>query len=72
MTSTSTTRAAPGVVTTVAAAGLLVGVFSDAAPSTVTGTGAGVALSSYAILMLVGSGPSGTSSVAVSESIVTP
>ena len=59
-------------VTTVAAAGLLVGVFSDAAPSTVTGTGAGVALSSYAILMLVGSGPSGTSSVAVSESIVTP
>ena len=72
MTSTSTTRAAPGVVTTVAAAGLLVGVSSDAAPSTVTGTGAGVALSSHAILMLVGSGPSGTSSVAVSEPIVTP
>lgn len=41
-------------VTTVAAAGLLAGVFSDVAPSTVTGTGAGVSLLGYSIVVLVG------------------
>jgi len=41
-------------VTTVSIAGLLAGVLSDIAPSTVTGTGAGVALLGSSLLMLVG------------------
>ncbi len=51
----SMTRWLGVAVTTVSIAGLLVGVSSDIAPSTVTGTGAGVSLLGYSILMLVGS-----------------
>jgi hypothetical protein len=50
------TRGLGVAVTTVSIAGLLVGVFTDIAPSTVTGTGAGISLLGYSILMLVGSG----------------
>ena len=40
-------------VTSVAAAGLLTGLFSNVAPSTVTCTGGGVALLSYSVLILM-------------------
>jgi hypothetical protein len=59
-------------VLSVAAAALLVGVFSDVPPSTVTGTGAGAALLGYSILMLVGPHRSGASSIAVPEPPVVP
>jgi hypothetical protein len=43
-------------VTTVSIAALFVGVFSDISPSTVTGTGAGISLLGYSIVLLAGSG----------------
>ena len=47
------TRLLGVAVLAVAAAGLAVGVFSDAAPSSVTGAGTGSALLAYGVFMLM-------------------
>ena len=66
------TRGLGVAVTTVSIAGLLVGVLTDIAPSTVTGTGAGVSLLGYSLLMLVGSRYGGVRRVTVPDPIVVP
>lgn len=66
------TRGLGVAVTTVSIAGLLVGVFTDIAPSTVTGTGAGISLLAYSIVMLAGSGRVDARRLTVPDPIVVP